>query len=1067
MKTESKVHKGLLSSVCVSIATFLAPALSLAQESLVAGDAFTEEIVVTAQRVPESIQDVPIAMDAFSANVIENRQIINPSDLQLNIPSMNFTANNFGGSSMTIRGIGSIVVGSSGESGISTHVDEVALPMNLNTEEFFDMERVEVLHGPQGTLYGRNATGGAVNFVTQKPEVGVLNGSLDTELGSYNHIRTKGIWNVPLGKRVALRFAGMWLKRDGYTENLAYGQTNADGKRLPEIDESIDGRDINSGRISLVWGISDRLNLRLKYTAFHEDDDRARITNQICKRNAIPTTGCLPNEFGLETVHVSAHIAGLFTGLNGLIPLGTDGSDLTMYDYPRPEMSSLREVHTDFDPIFKESSDSLSYRLQYDMDKAQLSVIGVYLTGDHRSLQDYQMDVGIRFGEFALNPGGLWPVSAPAGQAGDDFRADGRCNILEGTGGLAGGCIYKHKYRHAFGYDQSDTHLEYRLVEAKLNTVLNGSWNYLGGVIFTKNTRNTDYQIFLNGLDMVASYGVPSLGSPPLYPGYFTNATHPNNGIVDDGYSVFGETYYDVHDDLKITVGLRFNSDNRSRSDTSVLFDAISHLAIVNQVLAGIKEQISAATGIPVAFIPDEAAVQTLARSGVLDPSVLENLVRDNAYWSRTRFLLMGPLCPVIGCEVPEGALESERRLADHYGVSAEQWDMALRTPAYSRERIAISSIVGAAAGFGESRALTGSPSSVSYEQFSGRAGFHWELNEDQMIYAFVSQGYKPGGLNAAIPVAFQHVSSFDYGPEEILAYEVGTKNLLRLEEGDVQLNGAVFFYNYTGMQTTRIRNNSSITENIDATITGFEVDSTWTFTSMPGLVADASYTWLNAEVGDSSSIDPINRTGNNPDYVLLNNLDVGAGLGINYIAKASQITNELIAAAAAKGATLHLPHVLHPPNAQGVAIPSYFSRQFLVASGIEVMDGIPIHLEGNRLPASPEHAFKIGSAYSLDVGWLDGMLTVRGDYMWQSEIFSREFNTKGDRIEAWGQLNASVIFESGNGRVTLKGWIRNVLDDENVTGMYLTSDTSGFFRNYFLTEPRIFGVSGRYNFGI
>ena len=108
-------------------------------------------------------------MDSFSANVIENRQIINPSDLQLNIPSMNFTANNFGGSSMTIRGIGSIVVGSSGESGISTHVDEVALPMNLNTEEFFDMERVEVLHGPQGTLYGRNATGGAVNFVTQKP----------------------------------------------------------------------------------------------------------------------------------------------------------------------------------------------------------------------------------------------------------------------------------------------------------------------------------------------------------------------------------------------------------------------------------------------------------------------------------------------------------------------------------------------------------------------------------------------------------------------------------------------------------------------------------------------------------------------------------------------------------------------------------------------------------------------------------------------------------------------------------------------------------------------------------
>ena len=538
MKAKSKVHKGLIRSVCVSIAIFLASSPSWAQESIIASNALIEEIVVTAQRVSEGIQDVPITMDAFSADAIENRQIINPSDLQLNIPSMNFTANNFGGSAMTIRGIGRIVIGSSGEAGVSTHVDEVALPMNLNTEELFDMERVEVLRGPQGMLYGRNATGGAINFVTKKPEMGVLNGSFDTELGSYNHVRTKGVWNVPLGKRMALRFAGMWLKRDGYTENLAYGQTTADGKTLPEIDESLDGRDINSGRISLAWNISDQLTLRLKYTAFHEDDDRARITNQVCKRNTIPTTGCLPDEFGLEAPHASAHTSGLFTGLNGLIPFGTAGSDPTMYDYPRPEMSSLREIHTDFQPIFEQSSDSLSYKLQYDMDKAQLSVIGVNLAGDHRSLQDYQMEVGIRFGEFALNPSGLWPVSAPAGGSGDDFRPGGRCNILEGTGGLAGGCIYKHRYRHAFTYDQSDTDLEYRLVEAKFNTILDGSWNYLGGVIFTKNTRTTDYQIFTNGFDMVASYGVPSLGSPPLYPGYFTNATHPINGIVDDGYSV-------------------------------------------------------------------------------------------------------------------------------------------------------------------------------------------------------------------------------------------------------------------------------------------------------------------------------------------------------------------------------------------------------------------------------------------------------------------------------------------------------------------------------------------------
>jgi outer membrane receptor protein involved in Fe transport len=90
---------------------------------------------------------VPIAVTAFTGAMLEERQIINPSDLQLSTPNVSFTATNFGGSSFSIRGIGNLVVGAS-EGGVSFHTNEIPLSTNLVAAEFFDMERVEVLRGP-------------------------------------------------------------------------------------------------------------------------------------------------------------------------------------------------------------------------------------------------------------------------------------------------------------------------------------------------------------------------------------------------------------------------------------------------------------------------------------------------------------------------------------------------------------------------------------------------------------------------------------------------------------------------------------------------------------------------------------------------------------------------------------------------------------------------------------------------------------------------------------------------------------------------------------------------------
>ena len=316
-----------------------------------------------------------------------------------------------------------------------------------------------------------------------------------------------------------------------------------------------------------------------------------------------------------------------------------------------------------------------------------------------------------------------------------------------------------------------------------------------------------------------------------------------------------------------------------------------------------------------------------------------------------------------------------------HYGASADQIAAAAVTPAYSPERIAISEMVPIVPQFNESRLLTGSPLDASFNEFSGRVGIDYQITDDTLWYGFVSKGYKPGGLNPAIPRDFQDSSSFTFAPESVVSFEVGRKS--RIPEMRLTLNTAAFLYDYVGLQTTVIKNNSSITENIDAQIFGLEVEGAYRFEAAPQLSVDFSYGFLETSIQGTASIDTTNRVAGVDDWVLLNNIDPGALTAINYIARESQITPELVQQALLAGGALDVRNgvttesVSYPVNSQGASIPVYFSRGFLTAFGVETSDGNLTDLDGKSLPNSPQHTIKIGASYHWLEKW-NGGITLR-----------------------------------------------------------------------------------------
>ena len=238
-----------------------APVAAMAQDNAPAVDE-VDEVIISAQRRDQDKQDVPVTVTVLGGQDIEEARIQTVQDVVGRTPGLQFDAYPASEPRLSVRGVSSSDRGAAGDPSSAVFVDEIyyGRPAAINFESF-DLQRIEVLKGPQGTLFGRNVVGGAVNIVTNRPDLDDFDFGVEASLGNFNSRDLSGMVNVPFGDgKAAVRIGASLHQHDGYVDRVVAGVKEGE----------LDDRDSRSGRIQLR--LEPTQALRINLTADYAQD---------------------------------------------------------------------------------------------------------------------------------------------------------------------------------------------------------------------------------------------------------------------------------------------------------------------------------------------------------------------------------------------------------------------------------------------------------------------------------------------------------------------------------------------------------------------------------------------------------------------------------------------------------------------------------------------------------------------------------------------------------------------------------------------------------------------------
>jgi outer membrane receptor protein involved in Fe transport len=968
-----------------------------------------ETVTVTSSKLGSAdVQSIPIAVTALSDEQLRAQKIEGGPDLLKSVPNMSFTKTNFTSYNIQIRGIGTQAVSVATDPAVAVAFNDTPFIRNhFFEQEFFDVAQVEVLRGPQGTLYGRNATGGVVNISSAKP-TDQFEGQIKGEVGNYNSKRLSGFLNVPiLDDKLGIRLAGALTDRKGYD----YNETTKD---------RVNGRKLWSTRTTLSAQPIPQLHADLIWEHFDENDDRSRTGKQLCHRDDGPqnlgditnldplargalSTGCkagslydadafgTPNGLSIGFILVATPFGfgNLAYDRPPILPDGsfdpnakTTGAINTVDPYGGLKQSpDLRTIASIRDPKYRAQNDTIEFNASFQI-TPQLTLASQtgYNHDQLYSFQDYNrfntvpiFNDSSKFYDASFDPDTFQFVNSPS-----------KWQPLTPGGIFCDpqiGCSSS-----IAGFDISQEHATQFAQELRLTSSYEGRFNFSIGANYTHYHTVEDYYVmynlftlfsesFANGYPSATQCISPTNGGDPVTNGgpgsegciYIDpnpvdqingqghNYYRSQNPYTLNSWAGFGEAYYQLTDDVKLTGGLRFTSDRKTF------------------------------TPIPTQLI--------------LSSFILTGGLVDKGY----------PADPDI-----------RQSWGEITGRAGLNW-----TPKVS-----------------------------------------W--SDQTMVYAFYSRGYKAGGANPP-GIAFNTEPLFEGGPslitpiasyastfkpEFVNAFELGSKNTLL--DGILTLNADGFFYDYKNYQLSKIVDRTAINENFDAEIWGAELEAVWE--PVPGLRFNFSGGAQDSSLGDGSkSIDLMDRTDGNPNYLTVKPFPV---LPSNCVVAKSEVEALIASNRAANGG--------QPGNDIGnvyTLCPGFiFSAPPGTYDTPNQGQGFYKDLSGKELPNTPHFTVSFGGQYAFPLSENWGAL-LRTDVYWQSNSWARVYNDRPyDVLHGWSNMNLTVDLIHNDG-LQIEAYIKNVFNTTALTGAFLNSDDSALTTNVFVTDPRLIGFSITKNF--
>ena len=1000
MASSARIRARLAITVSAGALFMAAPALAQTAPSPTdpAQATSIDDVIVTAQRREQAVQDVPIAVSAFTAETLEALRIEGGSELLRAVPNVSFSKANFSMYNFSIRGIGTKAVSASSDPAVAVSFNNTPLIRNrLFEQEYLDVNRVEVLRGPQGTLYGRNATGGVVNMFPQQPTF-EPEAFATGELGNFNTRRVQLMSNIPLNDTFAVRGAFAFTKRDGFD----YNSFN---------DTHVNDRDLFTTRLSARWEPTDRFRANVIWEHFEEDDNRSRTGKQLCTNDPGPTTigsaavpegllrsrfsqGCQASSlfnddaYGVPNAAGFPHVilAGLFAQIgqrdNGqgfadqitAVNLGVD-------PYAgRTQSRNLREIETSYDPVFRAKNDIFQVNLEFDLtDRLTLYSQTAYAKDDYYASQDYNRFVSNPiFNDSNLLDLPQW--STPGG-----FYTDpqlGRSDRMVSA-----------------DLSQSDNRQFYQ--EFRLQSDFDGNFNFSLGANYLDFKSEDNYYVFNNlfsasaelyynnsigaGTAEVIGNGpggpFPTIGDiircddPGLEPnkecvyvdysslenlaGDGHNYFRSKNVIQTRSWAVFGEGYWDLRPNLRLTAGFRYTDDTKTTTPYP------------SQLLLGGR----------VDGLPGSSSGGFVSRGYPALPDIEQN-------W---------------------GAFT---------GRLVVDWKPDL---SFTDDTLIYASL---------SRGYKG----------GGTNPPRVDLNP---------------GVVEFLPLG----TTFE--PEYVNAFEIGAKNVLMDGKLTLNTTAFFYDYkDYQVSQIVdRISLNENFDariwglelETVWRPTEAFRLDGNIGYLNTRVADGEGSIDVMNRTQGneDWTLLRPWIQVPSScvaPTELVERVLNSGFGDELNLLGLIA------LCGGSSRFGTFN-------PEFDSI-LPFYQFYGFTYDALTQAPNGgrgFDADLSGNELPNSPNWTANIGAQYTWFLG--DWDVTVRGDYYLQGESFFRVYNTEYDRLESWNSANLSIAVEDAQRGLTIQAYVKNVFDDAPIVDAFTNSDDTGLTTNVFTLDPRLIAV--------